>query len=481
MTTTTRRARRHASSLPRRASWEAPPENLPTRRSPSPRRRTSPSISELERLATPARHPSLAASATGEQHAEVSVFATTPTREHLGEVSVFATTPTKTRHGEVSVFAAAALGTSLPIDADAPVATPTRRRRAGARTGSLVAALPAHNEEVGIAAAILGLQNQTSPPDHIVVIADNCTDRTVEIARAHGAEVFVTTGNTHKKAGALNQFLAEALPQLQEDDVVLVQDADSALDPDFLEIARKNLRGKIGAVGGVFRGSEGGGFVGHLQRNEYARYGRDVRRLRGKCLVVTGTAAVLQVGLLRRIGAARLAGELPAGDGQGGVYDTSVLTEDNELTFAIRHLGYDVLSPAGCTLVTEIMPTWGDLWRQRLRWKRGAIENCVQYGLTRVTLPYWGRQILTMIGCVITYIYLATIVYAIGWDSFSIQPFWLGVTAIFVVERIVTVRDRGWRHMVLAGLMYELVIDLFLQIVHTKAYLDALTRRRRDW
>lgn len=356
-----------------------------------------------------------------------------------------------------------------------------RRHRTTPRISGLIAALPAHNEEAGIAAAIQGLRNQTCPPDHIVVIADNCTDRTVEIARANGAEVFETTDNTHKKAGALNQFLAEILPQLRADDLVLVQDADSALDPDFLQIARKNLKGSIGAVGGVFRGSEGGGFVGHLQRNEYARYARDVRRLGGKCLVVTGTAAVLQVGLLRRISQARLAGELPAGDGRGGIYDTSVLTEDNELTFAIRHLGYDVLSPAGCTLVTEIMPTWGELWRQRLRWKRGAVENCVQYGFTRITRPYWGRQILTMIGCLITYIYLATIVYAIATNNLSVQPFWMAVTVIFIVERIVTVRDRGWRHMVLAGLMYELVIDLFLQLVHTKAYLDALTNRRRDW
>jgi poly-beta-1,6-N-acetyl-D-glucosamine synthase len=368
------------------------------------------------------------------------------------------------------------------LTAPAPVADDVASRKRDVPTiNGLVAALPAHNEEAGIAAAILGLRNQTSPPDHIVVVADNCTDRTVEIARAHGADVFVTTGNSHKKAGALNQFLAEMLPQLREDDLILVQDADSALDPEFLEIARTKLKGNIGAVGGVFRGSEGGGFVGHLQRNEYARYARDVRRLRGKCLVVTGTAAVLQVGLLRRISAARLAGELPAGDGVGGIYDTTVLTEDNELTFAIRHLGYDVLSPAGCTLVTEIMPTWGELWRQRLRWKRGAVENCVQYGLTRVTWPYWGRQILTMIGCLITYIYIGTIVFAIATNNLSLQPFWIGVTLIFVVERIVTVRDRGWRQMLLAGLMYELIIDMFLQLVHTKAYLDALTHRRRDW
>lgn len=426
--TTSVRSRTHAPARARRTSWEALPESLPTRRSQRTRRRT----------------PSSAAGSPA-----------------LLERSDDATTTAVIEHSSAAV--------------------PTRRTRKAPRTGGLVAALPAHNEEAGIAAAIQGLQNQTSPPDHIVVIADNCTDRTVEIARAHGAEVFITTGNTHKKAGALNQFLAEALPHLREDDLVLVQDADSALDPDFLEIARKNLRGKIGAVGGVFRGSEGGGFVGHLQRNEYARYARDVQRLGGKCLVVTGTAAVMKAGMLRQIGAARLAGELPAGDGRGGVYDTSVLTEDNELTFAIRHLGYNVLSPAGCTLVTEIMPTWTDLWKQRLRWKRGAVENCVQYGLTRITWPYWGRQLLTMTGCVITYVYLATIVYAVFFNSFTVQPFWLGVTAIFVIERIVTVRHRGWRYMLAAGLMYELVIDLFLQIVHTKAYLDALTRRRRDW
>ena len=161
----------------------------------------------------------------------------------------------------------------------------------------VVAMIPAHNEEAGIAAAIHGLQNQTSRPDRIVVVTDNCTDGTARIALEEGAEVFATVGNTDKKAGALNQFLEVLLLELEDDDLVLVQDADSALDPDFLAIARLEVGIKrIGAVGGVFRGTPGGGVVGHLQRNEYARYARDVRRLNGKCLVVTGTAAVLRAG-----------------------------------------------------------------------------------------------------------------------------------------------------------------------------------------
>ena len=239
---------------------------------------------------------------------------------------------------------------------------------------------------------------------------------------------------------------------------------------------------RMGAVGGTFRGDEGGGFVGHLQRNEYARYARDVRRLKGKCLVVTGTAAMFRAATLREISAARLGGRLPAGDGQGGIYDTTVLTEDNELTFAILHLGYRVLSPMECTLVTEVMPTWRDLWNQRLRWKRGAIENCFQYGMTGITWRYWGRQLLTLLGVLVTFTYLGSIGYSVAAEgALQVQPFWLAITAIFVVERVVTLRYRGWRRMAAAALMYELFYDLFLQAVHAKAYLDAALRRERRW
>lgn len=128
--------------------------------------------------------------------------------------------------------------------------SPKRGRHLSEPVGRLVAVLPAHNEEAGIAAAVQGLQNQTSPPDRIVVVADNCTDRTAEAARAHGAEVFATEGNTAKKAGALNQFLAVLLLELEDEDMVLVQDADSALDPDFLMTARRYLKKQsMGAVG----------------------------------------------------------------------------------------------------------------------------------------------------------------------------------------------------------------------------------------
>lgn len=341
--------------------------------------------------------------------------------------------------------------------------------------------VPAHDEALKIGAALEALHTQTHLADLVVVACDNCTDDTAGVANALGAQVRETSGNTAKKAGALNQALATLLPGLDDDDVVLVQDADSVLDPKFVAVALRYLERGYGGVGGVFRGAAGGGFVGHLQRNEYARYARDVHRLRGRCLVLTGTAALFRAGTLREVSRARLDGRLPAGDGAGGVYDTTVLTEDNELTLALLHLGHRVVSPTECGLSTEVMTTWRDLWLQRLRWKRGAVENCVQYGLTRVTWRYWLRQALTMLGLLVSVLYLAALAAAPFVGDFRLQPLWLAISLIFVAERVVTVRYRGWRQMLLAASMYELLLDYFLQACHAKAYFDAVFRTRKSW
>ncbi|KRF34627.1 glycosyltransferase [Nocardioides sp. Soil805] len=364
---------------------------------------------------------------------------------------------------------------------------PTALRGASTRgtvrpAGPLVALLPAHDEEASLGAALDSLRDQTRPPDRIVVVADNCTDRTVEIARARGVEVHETVGNSHKKAGALNQVLDLLLPTLGDHAQVLVMDADCTLDREFLAVARANLReGGLGGCGGTFRGGPGGGLVGTFQRNEYARYERDVRRLRGKALVLTGTASVFPVSVLRDVVAARRDGRLPDRSGAGSVYDLRVLTEDNELSLALLHLGYDILAPAACTLETEVMPTWRDLADQRLRWKRGAIENLVDYGWTPVTRRYWGRQLLSFLGVLATLLYVGSLVAAIG-IGFAIQPFWLALTGVFALERVVTVRSRGVRQMALAApVVIEFVFDIFLQAVQARAFAQAFLGTERKW
>jgi cellulose synthase/poly-beta-1,6-N-acetylglucosamine synthase-like glycosyltransferase len=347
-------------------------------------------------------------------------------------------------------------------------------------TGRVVVLVPAHNEQNCIAGTLRSLRRQTRRPDRVVVAADNCTDDTATVAHECGAEVFTTAGNSHKKAGALNQVLASLLPTLAGDDAVLVMDADSELDATWVESAEARLDEGYSACGGVFTGRAGGGLVAMFQRNEYARYRRDVRRRNGKTLVLTGTATLCKVSVLKDVVEARRSGKLP---GEPHVYDVKALTEDNELTLALLHLGHKIIAPAECHLTTEVMESWGELHRQRLRWKRGAFENLFDYGLTRHTAQYWGRQVLSALGLLVTFAYISTMVGSVLLTgTVQLHPLWLAVTAVFAVEQSVTVHDRGWKMVLLAAvLIVEMPYDFFLQATHARALWDALRKSEGRW
>jgi cellulose synthase/poly-beta-1,6-N-acetylglucosamine synthase-like glycosyltransferase len=348
------------------------------------------------------------------------------------------------------------------------------------RTAAVVALIPAHDEEAGIAACVESLHAQTRRPDRIIVVADKCTDRTAQVALQRGAEVWTTVANDRKKAGALNQALDRLLPTLGRDDLVLAMDADSWLAPRFIEVAERNLTHGVGAVGGNFYGAVNHGLLRRMQCNEYTRFARETSRKQAKAWVLTGTGTLFRSQALREVARARRGGRLP---GAPHVYDVEVLTEDNELTLALKHLGYSCVSPRECVVMTDVMPTWRALWRQRLRWKRGAMENLGQYGVTRVTLPYLVQHLMMLLGLAFLALYgtvMATTVLVLGGLTFS--PLWLVPAAVFMLERAVTVRANGWKNMLLAAsLVPEWVYELFMQGCLIKAGGDALRGTARRW
>jgi len=314
------------------------------------------------------------------------------------------------------------------------------------------------------------------------VVADNCTDATVEVARRVGVEVVESVDNTHKKAGALNQVLRRLLPTLGDNDAVMIVDADTRLDDGFLEaaVARFTADRALMAIGGLFYGEDGAGVLGQFQRNEYSRYSRDIRRRRGRVFVLTGTASMFRPAALRAVAESR--GTTIPGI-PGDVYDTAALTEDNELTIALKSLGALMISPSQCSVVTEVMPTWRALWNQRLRWQRGALENLGAYGLRPKTFRYWAQQLGIGYGVIALGGYIALILITIlAVDSWVWFPFWMGLGVMFAIERVVTVWAGGWRARLLAVLLLpELVFATFLDVVYLKGVVDILFGRRAGW
>lgn len=366
--------------------------------------------------------------------------------------------------------------------------TVTDSDRSLARTGRSVAPgavhvlVPAHNEERSIGATITSLRGQTLPPRSITVLADNCTDHTVGAALIEGASVFSTVDNTEKKAGALNQYLRRHLLGLGPEDFVLVVDADSILVPEFLEEAMRRLQADplLGAVGGVFTGNGPRSTLEQAQANEYVRFARSVGRKQGQVMVLTGTATVYRVRALIQVAEQRerfLPGRV------GDVYDTSALTEDNEITLALKHLGWHLVSPRECIVRTELMPTFGDLHRQRLRWYRGAIENLLTYGWTPVTSRYWMQQLGLLLCTILFGLFVAVTVVDASLGLLRWSPWWAVVSLLFVAERIVTVWRIGtWRGRLLAmAVLPEIVYDLFLQATFVRAGVHILRRSEAHW
>ncbi|WP_295694685.1 glycosyltransferase family 2 protein [Lapillicoccus sp.] len=349
---------------------------------------------------------------------------------------------------------------------------------------AVIAVVPAHDEAATIESAVASLRAQAVAFDRIVVVADNCTDQTVAIARAAGAEVFETRGNRHRKAGALNQALPHIA--LDDDDLLLVMDADTRLGTDYMAAVLRHFAvtsshhgRQLGAVGGIFHGDEPHGVLQRLQAAEYARYAREIGRRQGRVHVLTGTASVFLVRALRDVATSR--GHLLPGR-RGDVYDTSALTEDNEITIALKTIGWGLVSPKECLVYTELMPTPGALHDQRLRWYRGAVDNIATYGLTRVTARYWMQQSALLFSTVMLLLYLVLMAYTIVVGVFALSWFWSFIGVIFAVERVVTVWEAGPRARFTAALIVpEMVYDVFLQMIFLRALGQRLSRSTPEW
>ncbi|MVA74536.1 glycosyltransferase [Auraticoccus sp. F435] len=343
---------------------------------------------------------------------------------------------------------------------------------------SIVALLPAHDEERSIESSIRSLRSSASSPHRVVVVCDNCTDRTAEIARACGAEVFLTQDNRARKAGALNQALRAV--DFGDDDLLLIMDADTTLGPEFLPTALERLRDpSIGAVGAVFGAGPTTSLLETFQACEWSRY-REQLRSTGKVWVLSGTAALIRGKVLRQLSEAR--GDTVPGV-RGDVYRTDALTEDFEITLAIKTLGWKLCSPIRCSTTTETMPTWQDLWRQRLRWYAGAIETLKTYPVSRVTIRYFLQQALLLLGVIGMSLYLLATVLNTALFGFHPHPAWLLLGLVFWAERVGTAwRGSTVRQRFLSALFLpEFCYALFLQAVYLASWYQVLRSRRVEW
>jgi exopolysaccharide biosynthesis WecB/TagA/CpsF family protein len=93
--------------------------------------------------------------------------------------------------------------------------------------------MPAHNEQAGIESAIRSVLPQLQDGDRLLVVADNCTDRTADVARSCGALVVERNDPERRGKGyALDcglNYLTKDAPE-----IIIIMDSDCVAGPDMV-------------------------------------------------------------------------------------------------------------------------------------------------------------------------------------------------------------------------------------------------------
>jgi biofilm PGA synthesis N-glycosyltransferase PgaC len=337
----------------------------------------------------------------------------------------------------------------------------------------ILALIPAHNEEQWVSGAVASLLHQTTPPSAIFVIADNCSDRTAVLAEAAGARVISTVGNVTKKAGTLNQALTQLLDDYDDDDVVVAMDADSTIGPDWIENGLRHLaKGSADAVGAACLVVKRKGVLPLIQDVEYVMQRRLVSRRNGRVEVLSGAGTLIPVGLLRHVARAR-GTELPGKPGE--IYDGSNITEDFELTMALKKLGYQVRSFKDMVVTTDVMTTVRSLAAQRARWQRGTLETLWRYRRTRAGLKGWATQAMIYSFSLVTPLAIVLWVELLlhMHHALHVQWLWLGVIPFFMADQLL----QAWRSGAKGRLLAVAVIPMWIyNTLHSLIYWYVLAR-----
>lgn len=109
--------------------------------------------------------------------------------------------------------------------------------------------IPAHDEEAVLPQTLRSIQDSDYPQNlvQVLVVADNCTDRTATVAREFGASCIERTDAVHRGKGfALAHGIPRALDQ--DPDAVMILDADCRLDPLALRELDREVQAGAAAV-----------------------------------------------------------------------------------------------------------------------------------------------------------------------------------------------------------------------------------------
>ena len=314
--------------------------------------------------------------------------------------------------------------------------------------------IPAHDEASVIKATVSRLLAIDYPVNlfSIHIIADHCSDTTAEVARQAGAVVHERNEGPRTGKGAALSWLFQRILKEEHCDAVVIFDADTRVDPEFLSVMNWRLSQGDQVVQGqhIIRNPEQGWFPAltwamFLIDNRFQNLGRSNLGWSAKNM---GDSICFRVDVL-----------LQLGWGEG-------LTEDYHLRHKLLLNGIRIAYEPAAIGYGEAPLTWSQAQAQRARWLRGTHDTSRQYlkqllmeGINRRNAAMLDGAIQAILPSYSTLTLLALIVVAIQLAiNYLVQPIFPGI--------LLSV----WGIMIVTLLIYPLV-GLALERAPVRAYI----------
>ena len=225
----------------------------------------------------------------------------------------------------------------------------------------LAIVMPAHDEESGLAATLASvtLETQADGATDLWVVADNCTDDTAGVARRHGVGVLERNDPSQRGKG---HALAFAFAQLADRgyDWLVVIDADSSLQPGFLQALRQAMAHDSEVVQAAYYAKPTHSTKARLAR--LAQLGFNLVRSAGRAWL-GGSAGILGNGFALRSDLVR---RIP--------YDARSVAEDLEYQLRLGMAGVRVDYAPQAVVLGEIAESAQGARTQRARWEGGRFR-----------------------------------------------------------------------------------------------------------
>lgn len=395
----------------------------------------------------------------------------------------------------------------------------------------IVAFIPAHNEEKSIRDCLCGLADQTLPKDielDVIVVADNCTDQTEEIAKQAGEEfklnlkVLTTKNNKLRKVGALNtawKYVYGDILDLYDKKLTLYQqfykksvkailgmDADSRLAPNALVHLWEGLRSSRN-IGGVMAkytmrmpkkksliskddvnyeeliasGEYGGPITRwwtHQQKQDMASWLLNLQYHGGSTYVLGGQATLFRPEALQ---------DVVDENKLDGPWQNDSDVEDMLLTWQLQKSKWKTLISPKARCFVDSMRSYHTFRQQRNKWKSGTVELLTNSDLevkTRHKGKLWREQIKTFMELIIRVLFVTLLVTALATDQFYWSWIWIiPIVLASVLNTILALKTPMHRpiDVILAGLLISPEIYLWVNLItFGQVWLDKLSAHKKD-